>query len=184
MARSAEETRQKILDAAMEEFARYGIAGARVDRITKNAGVNNALLYRYFGSKLDLFDTVFSRLIEDTVDDVPMDARNLPGYVGALFDYYASHPEVVRLTAWRQLEHPSHPMPEALHESVKQKTERILEAQESGDLASTLPPDELLTVIIHLSLVCTPLSPMIDPAADPERRRATAVETVRALLDG
>jgi AcrR family transcriptional regulator len=85
--------------AATEEFARYGIAGARVDRITTNAGVNNALLYRYFGSKLDLFDTVYSRLVAETVDAVPFDPGDLPGYVGGLYDYYAARPEIVRLTA-------------------------------------------------------------------------------------
>ncbi|MGW5591138.1 TetR/AcrR family transcriptional regulator, partial [Streptomyces sp. NPDC003857] len=79
MARNADETRRKILEAATDEFAQYGIAGARVDRITKAAGVNNALLYRYFGSKVDLFDTVYSRLVTEIVSAVPLDPTDLPG---------------------------------------------------------------------------------------------------------
>jgi len=42
---SQPDTRQKILAAAKDEFAHYGQAGARVDRIARQAGVNKAMLY-------------------------------------------------------------------------------------------------------------------------------------------
>ena len=42
-------TRQKILDAALAEFASYGLGGARVDRIAQRAGANKRMLYYYFG---------------------------------------------------------------------------------------------------------------------------------------
>ncbi|HEU4924714.1 MAG TPA: helix-turn-helix domain-containing protein, partial [Burkholderiales bacterium] len=48
-------TRQKILEAATQEFARYGLGGARVDRIAARAGANKRMLYYYFGDKDDLF---------------------------------------------------------------------------------------------------------------------------------
>ncbi|MFE7233495.1 TetR/AcrR family transcriptional regulator [Streptomyces sp. NPDC002405] len=54
--------------AATEEFAQYRIAGARGDRITKAADGNNALLQRYFGSKVELLDTAHSRLVTEIVD--------------------------------------------------------------------------------------------------------------------
>ena len=44
-----------ILDAATAEFARYGLGGARVDRIAERAGANKRMLYYYFGSKEALF---------------------------------------------------------------------------------------------------------------------------------
>ena len=44
MKRDATATRQRILDHATAEFARYGIAGARVDRIAAAAGSNKAML--------------------------------------------------------------------------------------------------------------------------------------------
>ena len=80
MARSADETRRKLFDASVAEFATYGIAGARVDRITATAGVNNALLYRYFGSKSELFDTVFGILAAELLEAVPFTLDDLPGY--------------------------------------------------------------------------------------------------------
>jgi TetR/AcrR family transcriptional regulator len=51
----ATETRGRILDAALSEFAAHGLAGARTDRIANAAGVNKALLYYYFDSKENLY---------------------------------------------------------------------------------------------------------------------------------
>lgn len=48
-------TRQSILQAAVHEFARYGLPGARVDTIAARAGLNKQLLYYHFGNKEDLF---------------------------------------------------------------------------------------------------------------------------------
>ncbi len=52
--RSAE-TRSRILDAALGEFAANGLAGARTEQIAQVAGVNKALLYYYFESKEKLY---------------------------------------------------------------------------------------------------------------------------------
>jgi TetR/AcrR family transcriptional regulator len=52
--RSAE-TRARILDAALSEFAAHGLAGARTERIAEAAGVNKALLYYYFEGKEKLY---------------------------------------------------------------------------------------------------------------------------------
>ena len=47
-------TREKILSAALAEFAQHGLAGARVDRIAERAGVNKAMIYYHFSSKAAL----------------------------------------------------------------------------------------------------------------------------------
>ena len=48
-------TRASILSSATAEFARYGLGGARVDRIAERAGANKRMLYYYFGDKDGLF---------------------------------------------------------------------------------------------------------------------------------
>ncbi|WP_327371124.1 TetR family transcriptional regulator [Streptomyces sp. NBC_01217] len=184
MARNADETRRKILEAATEEFALHGIAGARVDRITKTAGVNNALLYRYFGSKVELFDTVYSRLVVEVVNAVPMDATDLPGYAGRLYDYYEARPQVVRLAAWRQLERPEHTLPQVVYDAQREKSDKIAEAQKDGLVPATLPAEELRDLMILLSLSNTPLVPAMGSAIDREQRRATIVATATAALRG
>lgn len=59
--REGGELRDVILDNAELAFAEHGFAGARVRDIAAAAGVNQALIRYYFGSKEDLFDEVFRR---------------------------------------------------------------------------------------------------------------------------
>lgn len=51
-------TREKVLKAARKEFALHGLAGARVDRIAREASVNKAMLYYHFQSKENLYEAV------------------------------------------------------------------------------------------------------------------------------
>ncbi len=56
--READVTRRRILDAAKAEFARLGLAGARVDAIAARAKANKRMIYHYFGSKEGLYVAV------------------------------------------------------------------------------------------------------------------------------
>ena len=47
-----------IVAAALEEFAQYGLAGSRVQRIADRAEVNKQLVFYYFGSKDGLYRSV------------------------------------------------------------------------------------------------------------------------------
>ena len=94
-----EESRTAILQAAIREFARGGVAGARTDAIAKAAKVNKALLYYYFRDKDALYgaalDHVFQernrRLMPILAADIPP-GQKLLRYVGAFFDYLAENP--------------------------------------------------------------------------------------------
>jgi TetR/AcrR family transcriptional regulator len=55
----AENTEQKILEAAKNVFMRKGSAGARMQDIADEAGINKALLHYYFRSKEKLFEVIF-----------------------------------------------------------------------------------------------------------------------------
>jgi AcrR family transcriptional regulator len=52
------DTRNRILSVSREEFARYGLAGARVDRIARKSRVNKAMIYYHFQSKERLYQAV------------------------------------------------------------------------------------------------------------------------------
>ena len=56
------ETEQRILDAARTVFLRRGTAGARMQEIAQEAGVNQALLHYYFRSKERLSGAVFEQI--------------------------------------------------------------------------------------------------------------------------
>jgi TetR/AcrR family transcriptional regulator len=62
--RQPEASRNAILHAALAEFAREGLAGARMDAIAEAAGVNKALLYYYFEDKETLYGGILDRFFE------------------------------------------------------------------------------------------------------------------------
>lgn len=53
--RTAALSKEKIIKAAIAEFASKGLDGARVDEVARRSGVNKTLLYQYVGNKDDLF---------------------------------------------------------------------------------------------------------------------------------
>ena len=64
--RDPEVTRARILEAAKMEFAKLGLAGARVEAIATRSKANKRMIYHYFGSKEELFVAV----LEDAYADI------------------------------------------------------------------------------------------------------------------
>jgi TetR/AcrR family transcriptional regulator len=59
-----EDSEEKILEAARQVFIRKGLAGARMQEIADEAGINKALLHYYFRSKEKLFDRIFMEVFQ------------------------------------------------------------------------------------------------------------------------
>jgi AcrR family transcriptional regulator len=98
------DTRAALLRAAMEEFARDGYEGARIDRISARAGANDRMIYYYFGGKQQLFievlETVYTELgqAEAALDldmDSPLEA--LEAVVRFTLAHYRNHLEMIAL---------------------------------------------------------------------------------------
>jgi AcrR family transcriptional regulator len=63
--RNPERSRERILSAALREFASKGFAGARVDAIARRAAINKRMLYHYFGNKEKLFRAVLRQKVAE-----------------------------------------------------------------------------------------------------------------------
>jgi len=63
--RDADGTRQRLLQSARYRFARDGYSGTTVREIASDAGVNVALINRYFTSKEGLFAACLRWVVED-----------------------------------------------------------------------------------------------------------------------
>lgn len=69
---ASDPSRERLFDAAKQEFAAHGFAGASVDRIAASARLNKAMIYYHFGSKAalyreilrDMFGAVGARVTE------------------------------------------------------------------------------------------------------------------------
>lgn len=58
------DTRDSILDAAEDLFSKHGFYGVTIREVSREAGVDTALVHYYFGAKKGLFDAVFLRRAE------------------------------------------------------------------------------------------------------------------------
>jgi AcrR family transcriptional regulator len=102
--RDPERTQERILAAALTEFASKGFAGARVDAIARAAGVNKRMLYHYFGHKQGLFRAVLLRKIRERAgwaDAAPLDpGENLAFW----FELASRDRDWIRLLQWEGLQ--------------------------------------------------------------------------------
>jgi AcrR family transcriptional regulator len=180
MARNADRTRARILEAATAEFSARGIAGARVDRIAESAACNKALLYSYFGNKEQLFDAVFAGLVARLVAENPIDATHLDEYAGELVDSYLERPELVRLALWDRLERGGAGMRSAeLMATDAAKVAAIADAQASGAVSTRFAPGEALAIVTVLSSIL----PVLLEGASDARVREVVTSAVARLLD-
>jgi AcrR family transcriptional regulator len=152
---AAQETvRERILASAKTEIAQYGIAGARVERIAQRARTSKERLYAYFSSKRALFDEVIFSRNARLAQMAPLEADDLPGFVGRLFDFYTRDPEELRLHRWVALEENvgpldlDHPRSARLREGI----EKIAQAQSDGTVEASWPPLDLLNLLVMLAM--------------------------------
>ncbi|MCW2978042.1 MAG: transcriptional regulator [Actinomycetia bacterium] len=188
MARDPEATKRRIFEAATDEFARHGIAGARIDRIAKHAGANKQLIYAYFGSKQALFDRVVTDQVARFHHEVHLDPEDVPAFAGAAFDFFTDNPAIVRLGSWHSLEAGQGVTRiEAIERSIARHLRALREAQAAGRIDSTVAPDELLVMIYALARAWVVATPELQPGETDERpsrlkRRRAVVEATRRLV--
>ncbi len=97
--RDPEATKAQILDAAEEEFARYGLNGAKTEAIAARTGVTKAMLYYYFGSKESLYQAVIQRpalQLVEKMQHMPLDEMSpteaLVAFVKAAIAFEVAYP--------------------------------------------------------------------------------------------
>ncbi|AWB93188.1 TetR family transcriptional regulator [Aeromicrobium chenweiae] len=182
-----EATRARMLEAATAEFAQHGIAGARVDRIVAVARSNKAQLYAYFGSKDELFDTVFAASLERIMDVVPISAEDPGDWAVRLYDEYLARPDLIRLATWARLERrpAGHLVPDA-DRMDQGKLAAIAAGQAAGVLVEGDPFD-IMAMVIAMSMAWSPVSNVYAATADEDevvhrRRRDFLRDAVRRAV--
>lgn len=163
------ETEDRILDAANAVFLRRGTAGARMQEIADEAGVNKALLHYYFRSKDKLAEAVFQRaarelfpvILRTIVSDAPIEekvervvqheleilSRNpqLPGY---LLSEMHHHPErIEQLVASVIGAAPSQVAPPMLAKLGVQIQERV-----AAGTMRPIAPEQFLVNLVSLCI--------------------------------
>jgi AcrR family transcriptional regulator len=181
-------TKQRILDAARDEFALHGLAGARIDRIASNGNASKERLYAYFGDKVALFHAILDADFSLFLDSVQFDGSDLPGYAVAVFDDLLGKPQIQRMMMWAQLEGRA-PRIRKLAESDARwlsRVDGVRAAQAAGHIAPQWDPEDVLAVIFGVvsSWVITPGSDgTVDVAAEVvQQRRAIVRESAERIF--
>jgi TetR/AcrR family transcriptional regulator, upper aerobic nicotinate degradation pathway regulator len=97
-------TRENILRAAIEVFAKQGFAGARVEKISKAARSTDRMIYYYFGSKERLFVAALETIYKELGDaEAALDLSGLApdealcAIIRFTWNHYLAHPEMLTL---------------------------------------------------------------------------------------
>lgn len=185
MVRDAAATRERILAAAVSEFAAHGLGGGRIDHITAASGTNPRSVYMYYGSKEALFHAAVDAALHALAEDVPLTPDDLPGFAGRSFDWLQAHPEAVRLHRWRLLEAPeAGPDDTAFYAGT-------VTAMRAAARPDDLPPADLLLFVSAMAATWSNTSADIRAAdgrspLDPDRiadHRAALVDAVHRLQE-
>ena len=191
MAWDTEGTRRRLKEAATAEFAEHGPDGTTMARIAERAGINKERLYKYFGDKQALFESVLT----DELDKLAASVAPAPGFedigefAGRTFDYHAAHPQLARLLLWEGLT--GGPVADQARRTAyyQDKAGAYAAAQRAGILDDDLDPDHLVFLIIALAawwLAVPQLAFMLtgsdgNDAGEHARRRASVVRAAERL---
>ncbi|MDI2130710.1 TetR/AcrR family transcriptional regulator [Yinghuangia seranimata] len=148
--RDPERTKALILDAATEEFAAKGFAGARVSEIAARAGVNQQLIVYYFDGKEGLYRAIGRRWRAYEAEAFPAETP----FADLVRDYVRASADVRlggRLLAWEGLADTGVDRDEEdareRHARLRVEIDQLRERQEAGELDPDLDPAALHLIL-------------------------------------
>jgi TetR/AcrR family transcriptional regulator len=151
--RNPQQTRTRILEAAMKEFAQKGFAGARVDVIARLASINKRMLYHYFGDKEGLFREVLRRKMKERaawLASAPEDPTERMPY---WFRLACRDPDWIRLLEWEALQWGERKVIDTARrqEAFNGALRRIRDLQSRGLLSPRFDSGQLLLSMMALT---------------------------------
>ena len=181
----ADSTRSRIVEAATLQFAAHGIAGARIERIAKEAATSKERVYAYFRSKEDLYAHIMERELALIMEATHLDAQDVPGYAGQLFDYFKQNPNHFRLLSWGRMEAAATVTLDAtLRAQIQRKFDSIKLAQAEGHIDAFWNPLDVLALVNQIAVTYFSQLEIAAMRAQGKSalQRAAVVEAVRRIF--
>ncbi|WP_065963296.1 TetR/AcrR family transcriptional regulator [Streptomyces sparsogenes] len=144
-----ERSRRLLLDAAMDEFAEKGYAGARVQDIADRAGLNKQLISYYFGGKEGLYQELHRQWLRREEEDIVDPALPLDELIVRYLRETFADPRATRLNLWKGLTG-------GALEEPREDLSALRRRQEDGELAEDLDP--AAAMLLFISLVSAPVA--------------------------
>jgi AcrR family transcriptional regulator len=153
-------TRERLLAAALTEFATHGLAGARCDAIARRARVNQRMIFYCFGSKQNLYREILRRKFNARAAFYESAPDDLASAILHWYEASASDLEWVRLLEWEALGPLDEPLVDADERRayIKRTLARLRRAQQNGRIPEGLDLSQL-----HLSMIALTVFPLAFP---------------------
>jgi TetR/AcrR family transcriptional regulator len=163
-ARNPERSRERILAAALKEFAAKGFAGARVDGIARRAAINKRMLYHYFGNKKHLFREVIRLKMAERQAWAEALSGDPAESLAFWFEAACKDPDWVRLLEWEALNDANSKVidEKKRRAATAHGLERIRQRQARGQISAELDPRHVMLTLRSLTMF---------PAAFPQLTR-------------
>lgn len=149
--RDAERSRTRLLEAALDEFAAKGYAGARVSDIASRAGLNKQLITYYFGGKRGLYQALEDQWLANEAEvgppDMPLDEL-IASHLRALL----ADPRHSRLLLWQGLTGSHDDTAAETSPEDDPAVEDMSRRKELGELADDLDPSMVLIALMGAAL--------------------------------
>jgi TetR/AcrR family transcriptional regulator len=176
--RNPERTRERILAAALKEFAAKGFAGARVDAIARRANINKRMLYHYFSDKEGLFKSVLRRKISEQQAWADASSGEPTETLPFWFEAACKDVNWVRMLEWEALQNAGQKVidDKERRASVVRGLGRIRQRQARGQISSEFDPRHVMLTMRSLTwfpVAFPQLTEMIvgKPFSDPKFQR-------------
>lgn len=106
---SADATRNKILQTALQLFMQHGFAGTSMGKLAEKANINQTLIFHHFGNKEALWQQVKATILESaTAAPISLEPKNLKQFLCEAIEQritiYTKCPKLRTLTSWQKLE--------------------------------------------------------------------------------
>jgi TetR/AcrR family transcriptional regulator len=184
--RDPERTRERILDAALEEFGEHGYAGARISAIAGRAGVNQQLISYYFDSKEGLYRALAQRW---QTMSAGYNRPEMPIHqvVENFLRTGVEQRPWARLLAWQGLVGDAQSDADADDRFFQAIVEDVRRRQRAGEIAADLDPAYVLLVLFSAAMAPTLLPQIVrrvtGEAADSPEFIAAYGEQLRRIVD-
>jgi TetR/AcrR family transcriptional regulator len=194
ISRNPEQTRRRIVDAALKEFARHGFAGARVDAIARAARINKRMLYHYFEDKQGLFREVLRHKILERKAFMAQAPENIWEALPSLAELMATDIDWIRLLEYEALQWGEGKQlidEPRRKETFRQAVESVRAQQSAGKVAAEFDPAQLILSVLALTAypfafpqVTRLLTGMRVSSAEFQKKRAEFLRAFAARLQG
>jgi AcrR family transcriptional regulator len=185
-------SRDRVLAGATEEFAQFGFAGARIDRIARRVGLNVRMIYYHFGNKDGLYRGVLREIYiraADFLDRLHEEAdpeRRTMESVNGYFDMLTQNPHfadiLVRefLDGGEQLRKLFKEEPQ-LYERIHKRANHLVDGLVQSGAIRKIPPADVVIMVTFSAAFLWASRGVHDVFLD--GRKPTAEDWKRCFLD-